>query len=77
MSVINKALSDMTDKKPSTSRIEKVDVTPIRSGSKKWWLTGGALLALIAYGVWALLPVKQQPEPESIPEIAEQSAKKM
>ncbi|BCL68509.1 MSHA biogenesis protein MshN [Vibrio nigripulchritudo] len=76
MSVINKALSDMTDKKPSASRIEKVDVAPIRSGKKKWWLTGGVLLALIAYGLWALLPVKQQPEPESIPEITEQSAKK-
>jgi|GEM_PF-754597 len=60
MSVINKALSEMTEKKNGpTQVIEKVDVAPIKSSNKMAWLVGGAALC-IGLGAWALSA--QQPD---------------
>lgn len=54
MSVINKALSEMSDKKSPSGRIEKVDVSPVKKRPQAIWAVLFIAL-LIAGGSWFTL----------------------
>lgn len=54
MSVINKALSEMSDKKSPSGRIEKVDVSPVKKRPQAIWAVLFIAL-LIAGGAWFTL----------------------